>query len=81
MTSYEKILALIDSVQGMNDPELADAFPLDLIPVPLVRAALVAIEPQIPSDPVELDGWLERIAEFCQTMRSDDEIPAIAAGP
>jgi len=73
MHSTEKVLKLLDHVHSLSDAELEDAFPLDIIPVPMIRMAIVAIEPTIPQDPAELDSWLEKIVEFATALRSDTE--------
>jgi len=71
MNSHQKLIAMIDSVHAMSDDEIDDAFPLDIVPPPLVRSAITMIEPQIPRDPAELDAWLDKVTEFCQALKSD----------
>ena len=74
MRSPEKVLLMLEHLQGYSDAEIGEAVPIPIDP-PLLRIMLACLAHQVPADAGELDGQLGRLIEFLQTLQSDAPAP------
>lgn len=70
MKSTEKVLAMLDQLQGQEDDEISEAVPVGIPPF-MLRGALLLVAEELPKDPADLDSLLDRMGEYCLALRSD----------
>lgn len=81
MLSTDKVFALVEALQNLDDAELVRTFPIASSPT-LARIALATAASKIPTDPAELDGLLDAGIRFLGGLRSDMallEPPAVSS--